>query len=269
MIFISLLGTAGPLSAATLEDLVGAEQAALLRAAVAAGGTLTEVQLKNPAPLLVPQHAGVRRIVDETMNILAPSLFVETLSLYVKPANSARPEWSAAEKNGLLNGALAISTLAGIQYYSASRKSMRTFYEISQVIDGLSTKRVLADPVYTSPEVPAMTLNLYARQKDLTFGDNIYQYEYRTETDFLLFIQENLTNMNVGIIRAMGKNKLRSLVAVIDAGDYLLIYAVSMAHAAAISSLSERIGNSFTNRAEAILKWYSGQADKAFAGAGR
>ncbi|GHT69659.1 hypothetical protein FACS1894110_19560 [Spirochaetia bacterium] len=265
LIFISLLGTAGPLSAATLEDLVGAEQAALLKAAVAAGGTLTEVQLKNPAPRLVPQHAGVRRIVDETMNILDPSLFVETLSLYVKPAASARPEWSAAEKTGLFNGALAISTLAGIQYYSASRKSMRTFYEISQVIDGPKTKRGLADFEYTSSELPAGVITVYARQKDLTFGDNIYQYEYRTEADFLLFIQENLTNMNVGIIRAMGKNKLRSLVAVIDADDYLLIYAVSMAHAASISGLSERIGNSFTNRAEAILKWYSGQADKAFA----
>lgn len=267
LIFISLLAAAaGPLSAATLEDLIGAEQAAALKAAVAAGGTLTEAQLKKPAPRLVPQHAGVRRIVDETMQSLDPGLFVETLSLYAKPAASSRPEWSVAEKNGLYNGALALSTLAGIKYYSISRRSMRTLYETSRVIDGPETKAVLPDPVYNEP--PA-ALKIYARQKDLTFGDNIYQYEYRIEKDFLLFIQENLTTMNVGIISAVHKNRLRSLVAVIDADDCLLIYTVSMARAVSLPGLGERISGSFANRAEAILKWYAGQADKAFAGAGK
>jgi hypothetical protein len=71
--------------------------------------------------------------------------------------------------------------------------------------------------------------------------------------------------MNVGIIPAVGKNKLRSLVAVIDTEDSLLIYAASFAKAAAIPGLGERIGGSFTNRAQAILGWFSNQADKAFA----
>jgi hypothetical protein len=70
--------------------------------------------------------------------------------------------------------------------------------------------------------------------------------------------------MNVGIITAVGKNKLRTVVAVIDAGDCLLVYAASMAKAASLPGLGERIGNSFTNRAEAILKWFSGRADLAF-----
>jgi hypothetical protein len=29
--------------------------------------------------------------------------------------------------------------------------------------------------------------------------------------------------------------------------------------------MGERVGNSFSTRAEAILKWFGGQADKAFA----
>jgi hypothetical protein len=261
LIFIGLLGAAaGSLSAATLEELVGAERAAALEAA--GGGTITEVQLKKPAPILVPRHTGVRNILDQNIRSLDPGLFVETLYRYPKPVGSGQPVWSAAEKVGLYNGALALSTLSGIQYFSASRNTMRTFYETSRVIDSPDAKRSLADPVYTDP--PAL-LKIYARQKDLTFGDNIYQYEYRTESDFLLFIQENLTAMNVGIIPAMGKNKLRSLVAVIDSGDCLLIYAASMAKASSFPGLGERIGNSFTNRAEAILKWYAGQADKAFA----
>jgi hypothetical protein len=273
LIFTGLLGAvicAVPALAADLEELVGAERAASLSARTdlegsAGGGTITEVQLKKPKPVLAPQHTGVRRILDENRGTLNPDLMVETLYRYPMPANSARPEWSDSEKTGLLNGALALSTLTGIQYYSASRKTMRTFYETSQVIDGPGTKRRLPDPVYALAEVPAGVITVYARQKDLTFGDNIYKYEYRADSDFLLLIQENLTTMNAGIIPAVGKNKLRSLVAVIDAGDCLLIYAASMARAASFPGLGERIGNSFTNRATAFLKWYAGRADRAFA----
>jgi hypothetical protein len=156
---------------------------------------------------------------------------------------------------------MALSSLTGIQYYSASRKTMRTFYEYSRVIDGPETKRVLDDPRHA--QTPAEQ-TIYARQKDLSFGDNIYEYKYYANPDSLLFIQQNLTAMSYGIIPAVGKNKLRSLVAVIDAGDYLLIYAASMVKAASIPGMGERIGNSFSNRAAAVLKWFTGRADGVF-----
>jgi hypothetical protein len=63
----------------------------------------------------------------------------------------------------------------------------------------------------------------------------------------------------------VGKDRLRSLVAVIDAGDSLLIYAASLARVAAVPGLGDRIGNSFTNRAQAILGWFRDRADGAFA----
>jgi hypothetical protein len=116
--------------------------------------------------------------------------------------------------------------------------------------------------VYPSP--PA-DLTLYARQKDLTFGDNIYRYDYTVMSGAFLFVQENLTTMSAGIIPAIGKNKLRSVVAVVDAGEYLLVYAVSMARAAALPGLKDRVGSSFSSRAEAVLSWFAAQADKAFA----
>jgi hypothetical protein len=70
--------------------------------------------------------------------------------------------------------------------------------------------------------------------------------------------------MNVGIIPAVGKDRLRSVAAVIDAGDSLLIYTASMAKAASLPGLGGRIGNSFTTRAAAILKWFTGRADRTF-----
>jgi hypothetical protein len=256
---VLFFGLAFSLRGASLEELSGPERAAKLRT----GQILTEAQFKNPAFRLAPSHAGLRALLDENRETLSPGVMVETLVRYEKPKNAARPSWTEAERRALFNGVMALSSLEGIQYYSVSRKTMRTFYESSRVIDGPESKGVLPDPFFSDP--PAL-LTLYARQKDLTFGDNIYRYDYRMGGDFLVFLQENLTSMNNGIIPVLGKNKLRSLVAVVDAEDSLLVYFVSMAKATAIPGMKERIGNSFTSRAEAVLKWFAGRADRAFGG---
>ncbi|MDR2029773.1 MAG: hypothetical protein LBP93_09595 [Treponema sp.] len=259
---IFILLSAGPGFSATLEELLGPERAAEL----ISRETLTGLQYKNPQPLLVPRNSFIRQLIGEAMEALGPSLFVESLSQYRKPAGAAAGTWSEAERTALYNGALALSTLEGIQYFSSSRNRMRTFYESSGVIDSPDTKRALADPVYGSP--PA-ELTIYARQKDLTFGDNIYQYQYYARPDSLVFVQENLTVLNAGPIPVVGRNKLRSVVAVIDAGDCLLVYVASMAKAASFPGMNERAGRSFSTRAEAVLTWFSGQADNAFAAARR
>jgi hypothetical protein len=250
---------AGPVFAASIEELTGPERAAALRVE---GASITEVQLKNPGPLLLPRHEELRRFIADNMGSLAPNILVETLSRYPKPqADGAAVNWTEAERTGLFNQLLALSTLTGIQYYSASRGVMRTFYESSRVIDDPQGKKVIPDPVYAAPP-PGLTL--YARQKDLTFGDNIYRYDYYAASDAFFFVQENLTALTAGIIPAVGRNRLRTVMAVIDCGDSLLIYAASMAKTASLPGMGERIGNSFSNRAQAVLKWFTGRADMVF-----
>ncbi|MDR0624415.1 MAG: hypothetical protein LBG10_08295, partial [Treponema sp.] len=205
-IFVVLLAAACfPLAADSLEELTGSERAAELLA----GEIITGVQLREPRPVLIPRHQGLRRLVDGIQAELEPGLFVESLYRYGKPAGAdgfGPRRWTEDERLRLYNEVLALSSLAGIQYYSASRKTMRTFYEYSQVIDRPDTKRALPDPVFSA--VPG-ELRVYARQKDLTFGDNIYQYDYLAADDSQIFFQRNLTAMNAGIIPAVGKNKLR------------------------------------------------------------
>jgi len=240
-----------------LQDLVSREQANNL----AAGERPVLTQFKNPQPQLVPENKFLAGIIEKIRADLDPSVMVETLHLYKKPPAAEKAAWSIEEETGLYNEILALSTLAGLQYFSASRGNMRTFYETSSVIDGPSTKKILPDPVFPGPEIQ---LTLYARQKDLTFGDNIYQYDFYSAPGAIIFTQQNLTSLTYGIIPAVGKNKLRSIVAIFDAGDYLLVYAASMAKAASLPGMKERIGSSFTNRAEAVLHWFSDQADKAY-----
>ena len=244
---------------ATLEELIEPVYAAQLLS----GNSVTETQLKNPVLKLLPRHNELRQFVNGAMAALGPGVAVETLYLYKKPVYSPglSGSWSDTQRINLFNQALAMSTLTGIQYYSASRKAMRTFYESSKVIDGPETKNQLPDPVFAQPPE---SLTLYVRQKDLTFGDNIYRYDFKIVRDAFFFTQENMTALNYGIIPAVGKNKLRSVMAVIDCGDSLLIYAVSMAKTASVPGMGDRIGNSFGNRAEAVLKWFTGRADNVF-----
>jgi hypothetical protein len=241
-----------------LVTLAGPENAALLEQ----GEKLARLQQKDPVPLLVPRDPYIKGMMERIIRDLDPGFFVETLRIYRKPAsNSAGPRWTAGERTGLYNQLLALSTLAGLEYYSASRKKMRVFYESSTVVSGPDGKTSRPDPVYANP--PA-ELTIYARQKDLSFGDNVYRYDYYARSDSLIFVQENITSMSYGIIPAVGKNKLRSVVVVCDAGGCLLIYAASMAKAASVPGLSDRISASFTNRAEAVLDWFNRQADKVF-----
>jgi hypothetical protein len=248
-----------PLFSASLEELVGPETAARL----INQRSISEVQQKNSPPALIPFNAVIRNLVEGIFRDLGPSVSVETLMLYKKPAAQSGA-WTETERTALYNETLALSTLAGIEYFSPSRNRMRTFYETSAIIDGPDTKNFRPDPRYSSP--PA-ELTVYARQKDLTFGDNIYQYNYFAHAGALIFIQKNLTTMNYGIIPVLGREKLRSLVAVIDAGEYLLIYAASMAKAVSLPGMNHRVEASFSARTDAMLSWFSRQADRAFEGA--
>ena len=197
----------------------------------------------------------------DNFDSLGPNILVESLYLYRKPAGQVGNRWSETERAALFNRLVALSTLAGIEYYSESRKRMRVFYESSRVIDNPSNKNPLPDPVYT--EVPA-SLTLYARQKDLTFGDNIYRFDFQAGTDAIFFMQENLTTMNAGIFPAIRRNRLKTIFALIDTGDSILLYAAAMAKTASPPGMSDRIGASFTNRAKAVIKWFTDRADGVF-----
>jgi hypothetical protein len=242
-----------------LENLITADQAAQLRNLEQ--GRIIETQVRNPAPVLMPNHSGLRQYVAGVMNPLNPNILVEALYLYLKPTHlqTDSDSWDNGQKVKVFNQMTAISTLTGIQYYSSSRRAMRTFYEYSSVIDGPVAKKPLSDPVFT--QLPAV-LTVFARQKDLTFGDNIYRYGYVNTSDAVFFTQENVTSLNYGIIPVIGKGNLRSVMAVIDCGDTILIYAASMAKSASLPGLSDRISSSFSNRAQAVLYWFSGRLNK-------
>ncbi|MCL2805002.1 MAG: hypothetical protein FWD26_03585 [Treponema sp.] len=238
-----------------LENLVSPAQAQQLRSG---SDLIIETQLRNsqgqtPQPALLPQNSELRRIVNAARSSLNPNMFVESLYLYRKPGES-----SDDLRLGIFNQTTALSTLTGVQYYSGSRNEKRIFYEYSSIINNPSNKNPLPDPVHT--QLPS-ALTLFARQKDLTFGDNIYRYDYTVTEQAIIFSQENVTALSIGIIPVIGRSKLRSVMAIIDCGDSFLIYAVSMVNTVSVPALRDRISGSFSSRAEAVLRWFTGRLD--------
>jgi hypothetical protein len=61
------------------------------------------------------------------------------------------------------------------------------------------------------------------------------------------------------MIPIAAKEKLCVIAAVIDAGDYFLIYAASMTRIPSFSPLKKKAGNSFSARAGALIKWFTKQ----------
>jgi len=243
-----------------LESLVSSSTAARLRSS---GESIIETQLRNPAPVLLPGDRELLRIVSNAVDSLQPNTLVEALFLYKKPASitGASEGWTTAQRTGVFNQILAVSSMTGLQYYSASRGTMRTFYEYSYVVDGPNSRNQIPDPVFTA--VPE-TLTAYARQKDLTFGDNIYRYDYATTQDAIIFTQNNITALSIAIVPVISRGNLKTVVSIIDCGDSILIYAVSMAKALSVPGLWDRVNNSFSNRVEAMLTWFSGRLDNIF-----
>ena len=257
LLLLSLLGQnlAGQSPERTLEDLVGQVTAGALRR----GERPLEIQFRNPQLGLVPAEPFLGELLKNIEDTLEPSVGVESLQLYPK-APGAPHMLGPLEMNALLNSILALSTLEGIQYYSVSRGQMRVFYESSQVIEGPQSRRPIPDPVYSEPPE---SLRVYANQRDLSFGENIYQYDFYVRPGLIVFTQQNVSALSYGIIPAVGRNRLCSVVAIFDAGEYLLVYGASLARAALVPGMRERIGNSFSSRAEAIFQWFCSRADLA------
>jgi hypothetical protein len=226
-----------------------------------ATGLLSEAHFDDLSPSFAPKDENLLAAISEAKSEISPDMLIESLCYYKKPEQAS--VWTDEERTALFNGIVSISTLEGLRYYSYSKKGTRLFYEKSYIIDSPERKNILRDPVFTSDNLPE-ALTLYAEQKDLTFGNNIYKLDFSIHKDAILFSQRNETSMYYGIIPVLGKEKLHSIIAIIDAGDYILIYMVSMADAMSLLGMKNRVAQSFAARAEAVLGWFTAKADAIY-----
>jgi hypothetical protein len=153
----------------------------------------------------------------------------------------------------------AISTMAGIEYYSETNGRMRVLFYESFVVADAEDRTRLADPV--AQELPESD-RLYVYQRDSRFGRNVLELQYTVEGDSILVEMRNLSRMYFqGLVPAVAPEQLYLALVVRLVDGALLFYGTSAANPAALLGMQERVQQSFYNRLVALHDWFVTQLD--------
>jgi hypothetical protein len=222
----------------------------------------TEGSLRNSlhgssAPVLIPavpdQGEIVRRVQD-----LELTVGTEILALYKKETVDFNTPDARVEIYNILR---SISTMEGIEYYSASRGRMRTLFDRSFVIAGPKDTEALPDPLVE--EIPPYS-DLYVYQKDLTFGENVYLWEYRYPGSYYLIVNRNITTMRYFLLPMVKPRQSVTFILLIPDGQQILFYGASGAQTMRLLGLERSREDSFYNRLNAIYGWFSDRIAAVF-----
>ncbi len=194
---------------------------------------------------LAPSYAeAVRADIAE----LDPTIGVEALYLVDAPPRTVRVD---AELMTILQ---SISTMEGVEYYSATRDRMRTLFVESYVIAGPDDRTRRPDPVVASLSERD---RIYAYQRDSSFGRNVLELAYTVSEEAIMLRMRNLTRtFYQGFIPVVGPGELGMSLVVQPIGDQFLFYAVTAARAPGAAGMEDRIRTSFTNRMHALRIWF-------------
>lgn len=252
MIFflIASLLIPGALGAAPLDSYIPAEA---IRTIMDDGEIRNTVSAKEIGKLLEIRHEKAIAMKDALL-AEKPGIIIEAAFLWTKPGGpGTQDEIPQDELLALYNIMRSIGSLEGIEYYSASRKTMRLFYESSSLVSAPDGKTSLPDTrLHTLPSGET----LYARQKDLSFGDNVYRIELLSGADFVHFSSINTGAVSYGIIPLAGKEKIKIQVLLINADEGVLIYTLSSVNAVLLPGMRGKLEDSFGNRAAAVFAWF-------------
>ena len=201
--------------------------------------------LTTAGPSLAPELVD-RSLIVEWMDAIAVTYGAEVLRL-IRVSGGTDCRWT-----DLYNHLRAVSTLEGIEYYSASRGYHRTLYHQSYAIAGAEDRTRLPDPVAGS--VPERS-TLYLLQEDSTFGSNVYRTDFRFDGTAITMRVRNLTTMWWSILPLVDPGNFRSVVSVTPTDQGLLFYAAAGIHTISIGGVRERSESSLRNRLDALERW--------------
>jgi hypothetical protein len=199
---------------------------------------------------LAPSSTLTSRI-DEQLGALQPRVGIE-ISVPLEVNDEAFTDEGMLKLYNILR---SISTMEGIEYYSASRDRMRIFYEESYAIDGPDSRNRIADPLVTT--IPSRD-RVYAFQKDSSFGSNVQRIDYlRGGSDFLL-LMENTTTMVYKVVPLVTPGNLRTFVLIRPRREDGVIdfYGNIGVRVPALFGMRDRARDSFHNRIIAIHDWF-------------
>jgi uncharacterized protein DUF6675 len=156
-----------------------------------------------------------------------------------------------------------VSTLSGIEYYSASRERMRTLFVQAYRVDKEGSTVPLEDLHYQT--VPASGKQIIF-QEDKTFGRNYVETEYIYKEGRFLMQVRNLTTMRYYFLPLVRPGNFRMNLLILPEGDQLLFYGVSSVDSASLFGIEKSKKDSFYNRIKAMYGWFDALIQAEYGG---
>lgn len=154
-----------------------------------------------------------------------------------------------------------VSTLEGIEYYSASRERMRTLFAEAYRVDEVGSKEALDDVSFT--QIPPFQEQILF-QEDLTFGKNYVttSFTYR-EGRFMMQVR-NETTMWYYVLPLVKSERFRMNMLIIPDGKTLYFYGASSVDSASLFGIEKSKKDSFYNRIKAMYSWFADTIEKEY-----
>jgi hypothetical protein len=147
----------------------------------------------------------------------------------------------------------SVSTMTGIEYYSASRERMRIFYHEAFAVTEKSEKARIPDPLVG--EIPGKE-KILVFQHDSSFGKNYVTLEYLKLKNGFHINMMNLTTMWYGILPIVRPGNLKVTMSVILGEESIVFYGNSNVRVIGLFGMENRVKDSFSNRLIALYDWF-------------
>jgi len=206
---------------------------------------------------LAPDHPFTTTVAED-LERLDPRVGIEI----VVPVPVVDRAFTEAGMLELYNILRQVSTMEGIEYYSASRGEMRTFYHESYAIDGPDGKRRIDDPVVTA--IPPQD-RIHVFQRDGSFGKNVQRLDYVARDDAFLVTMTNTTTMFYKVVPLVSPENLQTFLLILPRPDEGVIefYGNLGVRVPGMFGMQDRARDSFYNRIVALHDWFAGELTSA------
>lgn len=205
--------------------------------------------------MLAPTLDGAPAIVEHIASaISADNLVIEALIfLTAPPSRDLYSASSQLDSLGLLFN--QFDSLQGIQYWSASRKTMRTLYTEVRRLDNPKDRNKIPDPASAAELHALLARSAYIYQKDQTFDGIVTEVRCSLSQTTFLMMNTNITPLRLIGIPVLSVDGLRTGFLVAPSPEGVLLYFVTSIKSPSIGR--ERVFESSSNKALALLHWFA------------
>lgn len=176
-----------------------------------------------------------------------------TEALYLLPVQEFN--WDLKSSSVAYNTLRNVNSLAGIEYYSASRGRYRIMFFDSYEIADKDSRVPIPNPVYTTPPENESLLLYY---KDSSFGQAVHRASYWFSDHTITLLTENQTKVKYQYIFPVADfGEMFTMLQLYPVQEGILVYGLILVEGGVPALMESKARNSFRYRIRAMFDWFS------------